>query len=171
MPARFPDGMKETGPLALGRPRHRSRLGGTSSSLWHSAMAVVVRGRNRIGGSWPPGIESARRAHPRTSPELAADPGCAALYLPNGKGFWPTARPCASRHLHTLRRVAERGADGFDSGETAASIAAYFAAHGGLMREEDLARYRPFWAEPATTDYRGHRVLVMPPNSYGLLFC
>jgi len=43
------------------------------------------------------------------------------------------------------------------------------AERGGLMRERDLATYEPIWVEPAATTYRGHRVEVMPPNSYGIL--
>jgi gamma-glutamyltranspeptidase/glutathione hydrolase len=69
----------------------------------------------------------------------------------------------------TLRGVATEGADSFYLGETARRIGAYFAERGGLMRASDLADYRPIWVEPAATTYRGHRVEVMPPNSYGVL--
>jgi gamma-glutamyltranspeptidase/glutathione hydrolase len=37
------------------------------------------------------------------------------------------------------------------------------------MSAADLAAFAPFWTEPASTTYRGHRVCVMPPNSYGVL--
>jgi gamma-glutamyltranspeptidase len=100
---------------------------------------------------------------------LQSDPGCAALYIPGG-------RPIAEGDLlrqpalaKTLRAVAEQGPDSFYRGETARRIGSYFEAMGGLMREGDLAAMEPQWVEPASTSYRGHRVLAMPPNSFGVL--
>jgi gamma-glutamyltranspeptidase len=100
---------------------------------------------------------------------LATDPGCAALYLPNGRpiAIGETLRQPAL--AATLRRIAAQGADGFYQGETAERIDSYFAEHGGLINAADLAAYRPEWVEPVATTYRGHRVEVMPPNSYGIL--
>jgi gamma-glutamyltranspeptidase/glutathione hydrolase len=169
VPARFPDGMKETGPLAPVVPgivRGWEELHRRFGALpWQSLFEDAIQ----LADAGHPVSKVLVERIPEHRRDLAADPGCAALYLPNGKGltYGETLRQPAL--ASTLRRVAESGADGFYSGETAARIAAHFAAHSGLVREEDLARYRPFWAEPATTDYRGHRVLVMPPNSYGLL--
>jgi gamma-glutamyltranspeptidase/glutathione hydrolase len=80
-----------------------------------------------------------------------------------------TARLCGSQRWPRQRRVADHGADSFYIGETSASIAAHVLARGGLMTEADLERYRPLWVQPATTEYRGHEVVVMPPNSFGLL--
>jgi gamma-glutamyltranspeptidase len=100
---------------------------------------------------------------------LAADPGCAALYLPGGRAVQPgdlLRQPALARTLHG---IASDGADSFYRGETARRMAAYFAANGGLISEADLAEYAPLWVEPASIDYRGHHVTVMPPNSYGIL--
>ncbi len=100
---------------------------------------------------------------------LASDPGCAALYLPGGRAVSVGdlfRQPALAR---TLRAVADEGPDSFYRGETARRIGACFAANGGLMREADLAALEPLWVEPAATSYRGHRVMVMPPNSYGVL--
>jgi gamma-glutamyltranspeptidase/glutathione hydrolase len=101
--------------------------------------------------------------------KLSADPGCAALYLPRGK-------PLADGDLFrqpalaaTLRGVASDGADSFYLGETARRIGARMEERGGLMRAADLAAYAPVWTDPVATLYRGHRVEVMPPNSYGIL--
>jgi gamma-glutamyltranspeptidase / glutathione hydrolase len=69
----------------------------------------------------------------------------------------------------TLRGVAADGADSFYLGETARRIDAYMTARGGLMRAKDLAAFAPIWVNPVSTLYRGHRVSVMPPNSYGIL--
>jgi gamma-glutamyltranspeptidase / glutathione hydrolase len=54
----------------------------------------------------------------------------------------------------TLELVAERGAEGFYAGETAAAIERHFAAHGGLITREDLAAYEPIVGEPLVVRYR-----------------
>jgi gamma-glutamyltranspeptidase/glutathione hydrolase len=55
----------------------------------------------------------------------------------------------------TLELVADRGAAGFYGGELARAIARHFAAHGGLITEEDLAAYRPTVGTPVRVRYRG----------------
>ena len=100
---------------------------------------------------------------------LTADPGCAALYLPKGKPLAIGDRLRQPALAATLRGVAADGADSFYLGETARRIDAYMTARGGLMRAKDLAAFAPIWVDPVSTLYRGHRVSVMPPNSYGIL--
>jgi gamma-glutamyltranspeptidase len=168
-PQRFPDGMKTRGPLAPVVPglvraweaMHR-RFGKLSwRELFEDALDLAENGH-------PVSRVLADRL-PDDRALLESDPGCAALYLPGG-------RPIAAGDLFrqpalakTLRGVAEQGPESFYRGETARRIAAYFEARGGLMREADLAALEPIWVEPAAAPYRGHRVMVMPPNSYGVL--
>jgi len=97
------------------------------------------------------------------------DPGCAALYLPDGH---PLSRGSIVRQpalFATLREIASLGAEAFYRGVIAENIAAFFEAHGGLMRASDLADYHPVWSDSLTTEYRRHIVHVMPPNSCGPL--
>ncbi len=68
----------------------------------------------------------------------------------------------------TLRQIAEEGADVFYAGEIGRRIAAFYAAHGGLLSLADLADYQAKWVEPISTTYRGHTVFTQPPNSSGL---
>jgi gamma-glutamyltranspeptidase/glutathione hydrolase len=41
----------------------------------------------------------------------------------------------------TLKRVRDHGKDGFYTGETASLLADFMRKHGGMITEEDLARY------------------------------
>jgi gamma-glutamyltranspeptidase len=168
-PDRFPDGMKEIGALAPVVPGivrgweelHR-RFGSLRwSELFDDAIGLAEQGH--------PVSKVLTAQIPAHRGDLAADRGCAALYLPDGKALSSGDTLRQPALAATLRRVADRGADGFYFGETAASIAAHSAAHGGLMTEADLGHYRPFFVEPATTEYRDHQVVIMPPNSYGIL--
>jgi gamma-glutamyltranspeptidase/glutathione hydrolase len=67
----------------------------------------------------------------------------------------------------TLKRIAEHGADGFYRGETARAVADEMRRLGGIITEDDLARYQPLWREPVRSTYRGHTLLTMPPSSSG----
>lgn len=167
-PDRFADGMRAQGSLAPVVPglvrawetMHR-RFGHLPwKGLFDEAIGLAE-------GHTISAVLAARIAENRKA--LGADPGCVSLYLPGGRavGAGETLRQPAL--AGTLRRIADEGADGFYRGEVAERIAGYVAERGGLLRTADLAAYAPLWVEPASTLYRGHRVLVMPPNSYGSL--
>ncbi|MCW3477306.1 gamma-glutamyltransferase [Limobrevibacterium gyesilva] len=69
----------------------------------------------------------------------------------------------------TLERIARSGgADIFYRGEIAEEIAADFAANGGLIAREDLARYELSVADPIWGEYRGHRISTSPPPASGM---
>jgi gamma-glutamyltranspeptidase/glutathione hydrolase len=67
----------------------------------------------------------------------------------------------------TLRRIAERGADGFYRGETARLIVEEMKRSDGLITLEDLARYEAKERAPVEGTFRGLRVVSMPPPSSG----
>ena len=66
-----------------------------------------------------------------------------------------------------LRRIAEKGRDGFYRGETARLIAAEMRRGGGLITLEDLAGYRAEMRTPVEGTYRGCRIVSIPPPSSG----
>jgi gamma-glutamyltranspeptidase/glutathione hydrolase len=68
---------------------------------------------------------------------------------------------------NTLRRIATEGADEFYTGRTAELIVNEMERGGGLISASDLQAYRPVWREPVTGEYRGYRVVSMPPPSSG----
>lgn len=67
----------------------------------------------------------------------------------------------------SLRRIAEKGRDGFYQGETAEKIVAAVKAADGLMTLEDLQNYQAVKREPVRGEYRGHEIVSMPPPSSG----
>lgn len=89
--------------------------------------------------------------------------------------FWPDMRPLAagSRLVQpeletTLRRIADRGAAGFQEGAVAEEIVALLRDGGNPMRVEDLAAYEPTWRRPVCGVFRGHIVLSSPPPQGGM---
>ena len=98
---------------------------------------------------------------------LAQFPASAALFIPNGQPVEAGATWRNPDLANTLRRIAERGPDGFYKGETADLIVAEMKRGGGIITHEDLASYQPKWREPIRFEYRGHRVIAMAPASSG----
>ncbi|MBC7896270.1 MAG: gamma-glutamyltransferase [Cytophagaceae bacterium] len=98
---------------------------------------------------------------------LGLDSASAALFLRNGR-FVAVGDTWRAPELGAvLRRIAERGRDGFYSGETADLIVAAMKRSGGIISHADLAGYKAIWRTPLEFDYRGHRVVSMPPVSSG----
>jgi len=67
----------------------------------------------------------------------------------------------------TLKMIAEEGPKGFYEGEVADQIIRQMKQSGGIITHKDLKNYRAKWRIPITTDYRGHKIISMPPPSSG----
>ena len=91
----------------------------------------------------------------------------AKVFLPNDRPLPVGTRLVQPALAATLHRIADRGAAGFYSGETARYIAEQMRKEGGIITEADLARYKPVWREPVKSTYRGYTLLTMPPSSSG----
>ena len=67
----------------------------------------------------------------------------------------------------TLERIAANGRDEFYKGETAKKIAQFIQDNGGIITEEDLAKYEAKWRDPITFQYDDLKVISMSPHSSG----
>lgn len=100
---------------------------------------------------------------------LAAHPNSRKLFLIGG-----TRAPRAGELFrnpdlaNSLRRVAQRGREGYYTGATADAILAISREQGGTMTAADLSEFRAEWVEPISTTYRGWTVYEIPPNSQGI---
>jgi len=101
----------------------------------------------------------------RSAEKLARDEAAAQTYLPAPRPGEIHRQPDLA---HTLRLVAEGGADAFYQGPLARQIAAAVQAKGGYLAAEDLAAHRATWDAPIRTAYRGVEILEHPPNGQGL---
>ncbi|MFD2289196.1 gamma-glutamyltransferase [Pedobacter petrophilus] len=68
---------------------------------------------------------------------------------------------------NTLKLVQEKGRSGFYEGTVADAIVAEMQRGKGLITKEDLKNYHSAWRKPITGDYRGYKVITMPPTSSG----
>jgi gamma-glutamyltranspeptidase / glutathione hydrolase len=90
-------------------------------------------------------------------------------FLNRGNAYQAGERFSAPDYGCSLRLIAGAGRDTFYGGELGARIAAYSRAHGGLLREEDLAAYHCEIYEPITTTYRDCTVYSTAPPSQGAI--
>ena len=68
---------------------------------------------------------------------------------------------------HALERIRDNGRAGFYEGETAKHIVEEMTRGNGLITYEDLKNYNAVWRAPVTTQYKGYKVISMPPPSSG----
>lgn len=67
----------------------------------------------------------------------------------------------------TLELIRDHGRDGFYRGENAERLARFMEENGGIITEEDLARYEAVERDPIRSTYRDHEIIGMPPPSSG----
>jgi gamma-glutamyltranspeptidase / glutathione hydrolase len=194
--ARLADGttaaldFRETAPLAATRDMFLDAQGNITDRSLVGHLAAGVPGS--VAGMWAahqrfgslpwaellqPAITLAEGLvmHERLATSLAAYharfrefPATAEVFLQAGGRPPRVGERFVQRDLaETLRRVASAGHDGFYRGRTAELVEQEMRRGGGIMTREDLARYRAVWREPVAFDYRGHRVVSMPPPSSG----
>jgi gamma-glutamyltranspeptidase/glutathione hydrolase len=194
---RLPDGtatcfdFRETAPLAA-RPDMFLGPGGTYDRERHhwSAVSVGVPGtvaglhlaHQRLGKApWKdivqPAVDLAAKGFTVTRgladdiaevlPSLRKHPAAAAQFTKGGRTLEEGDTLVQPDLARTLERIRDEGPRGFYQGETARLIAREMERLGGLITEEDLARYRAIERKPVAGTYRGHEVISMPPPSSG----
>ncbi len=67
----------------------------------------------------------------------------------------------------TMERIRDRGRAGFYEGPTADSLVAEMKRGQGIISKQDLLKYRAIWREPISGNFRGYKVISMPPPSSG----
>ncbi len=67
----------------------------------------------------------------------------------------------------TLKRIKKDGRDGFYKGKTAELLLEEEKKLGGYITMEDLEKYQPVERIPVTGNYRGYKIISMPPPSSG----
>ncbi|MDR2269756.1 MAG: gamma-glutamyltransferase [Sphingobacterium sp.] len=92
---------------------------------------------------------------------------------PNGAAIirttaWKTGDLFVQEDLaNTIERIANEGRDGFYKGRTADLLVAEMNKGKGIISQEDLTNYKALWRPPIASNYRGHKVVSMPPPSSG----
>lgn len=67
----------------------------------------------------------------------------------------------------TLEQIRDKGREGFYDGVVAAQIVNEMKAGQGLISKEDLKNYHSVWRNALIGNYKGYKVITMPPPSSG----
>jgi gamma-glutamyltranspeptidase/glutathione hydrolase len=68
---------------------------------------------------------------------------------------------------HTLERIRDQGRSGFYEGETAHLLLEEMKRGKGIITQKDLVQYKSRWLKPVQSEYKGYKVVSMPPPSSG----
>lgn len=98
---------------------------------------------------------------------LKADPEASRIFLRDGVAPALGTKITQPDLAATLSALAKSGDAPFYTGKIGKQIAATVSAGGGVLSEEDLAKYKTRWRAPLEGAYRGHRIVTMPPPSAG----
>jgi gamma-glutamyltranspeptidase / glutathione hydrolase len=162
-----PDDRAVTGDLAVGVPGAVAGLWAAHQRLgslpWAELLAPAIRLADS-GFVVDSDFAGTTRAD---SARLSHFPASAALFLPGGHPLHPGDHWRNPALATVLRRIAAQGPRGFYAGATADAIVREMHRGHGIITRADLAAYQPHWRTPITFDYRGHRVISMPPPSSG----
>lgn len=144
--------------------------------LW--ARAVADHGSKELGALLQPAIRYAEEGyvvHDRVAFDwsycvelLKQDPSAARILLPNGRAPRAGEKHRQPELGQTLRRIAEKGRDGFYKGAVAEDMVKHLRQAGGLHTMEDFAAVKGDYVEPVQTNYRGIDLFQLPPNNQGL---
>ena len=105
---------------------------------------------------------------PAAAKKLSRWRSSAAILLKNGdQPLEEGDRLIQSDLADTLKKIADKGPDGFYRGDVAKNIAAAVQSAGGIMTADDLANYRAVERPVVQGTYRGYDIVSMPPPSSG----
>lgn len=84
------------------------------------------------------------------------------------KSLWKEGDILIQKDLaETLKRIRDNGRDGFYSGKTARLMVREMKRGNGLISKQDLKEYRSVSRNPLTADYKGYKIITVPPPSSG----
>ena len=98
---------------------------------------------------------------------LAADPGLASVFLPNGNVPKPGELIFQKNLAATLQKLGDKPTENFYQGAIADELVQFIQSKGGIITAEDFTSYQPVWRDPLHRAYQGYEVYTMPPPSSG----
>jgi len=99
---------------------------------------------------------------------LKRDPATAAVFFrDNGSPYNASQKFIQNDLATTLVAIAKFGTKAFYEGDIADMIIAKMKRDGGLISRDDLSNYKVIERLPIIGDYRGHKIVSMPPPSSG----
>ena len=107
-------------------------------------------------------------ASKRYRERLSADPAAAKVFFKKNKEIYSAGEILVQKDLAwTLKQLSQNGPEAFYSGDIAKLIVKEMERNGGLITLQDLKNYNVAERQPLEGDYKGYKVVSMPPSSSG----
>lgn len=90
-----------------------------------------------------------------------------AIFFKDGEPLASGDRLIQKDLAHSLKLIAKQGSKAFYQGEIAEKIVKEMEKHGGLISMQDMKEYQIVERKPVTGEYRGYKIVTMPPPSSG----
>ncbi|OBX03959.1 gamma-glutamyltranspeptidase [Gallibacterium genomosp. 3] len=90
-----------------------------------------------------------------------------AIFFKDGEPLASGDRLIQKDLAHSLKLIAKQGSKAFYQGEIAEKIVKEMEKHGGLISTQDMKEYQIVERKPVTGEYRGYKIVTMPPPSSG----
>lgn len=159
----------------------KSLKGALASGIPGSVEGMVVAHKKYGKLSWKlllaPSIALARDGFKITSRQANELNGLKSTLIeqnPNGtallkaEGDWKEGDVLIQQELATtLQLISDKGRAGFYEGSVAEKIVSEMKRGGGIISMSDLKNYKAVWRDPIIGEYRGHKIITMPPPSSG----
>ena len=174
---------------------YRGILAGKVPGLFGGWVAALDRfGTMSLGEVLEPAIGYAANGHPieasfagsiRGLKDLFEKfPSSRKVFLPNGRApepgelfKWPTLAATFNKVVEAEQKALSKGKsrsealqaafDRFYKGDIAKEMVRFYKQNKGLFTRKDFESYKPIWAEPVRTNYRGYDVYSSPSTSRG----
>jgi len=183
---------REKAPLAATRDMYLNKNGKIKNNSNHEGLlsvgvpgtvAGLYKAHQRLGKlEWSklvqPAIDIAEKGFPVSPPIVEFSQwvfenkeeyaSTAKIFLKDGMVPFEKGDTLVQKDLgETLKRIRDKGADGFYKGKTANLIADYMNTNKGIITKEDLKRYEAEEMKPIKGTYREYDIIGMPPPSSG----
>ena len=167
--------LRAKGLTEIGNSIHAVTVPGATDA-WEAILKA--HGRFGLDRALAPAIKYAEGGFPvaarvawdwqRHVAKLKADPGASKHYLFNGRAPKEGDVIRFPALAATLKTIAAKGARAFYEGEIAEDMAKTLEARNSFLTAEDFSRHRGDAVEPISTNYRGLKLVEIPPNGQGL---
>ena len=168
MDGRVADNSNHAGLLAVGVPGTVAGMYKAHEELGSLPWAELVEPAIRLAREGIPLSYTLASSFQRYGQEWQRYPSSAKVFLREDGSYYQMGDVWRQPDLaHTLELIRDQGRDGFYEGENAERLAEFMKENGGLITEQDLARYEAVEREPIRGTYRGYDIVSMPPPSSG----
>ena len=103
----------------------------------------------------------------KTLPLFSKYPASLKKFTKNGKPYKEGELFIQKDLAKTLELIKEKGKNGFYKGKIAKLLIKQIQDLGGIITQRDLDKYKPVEREPIIGNYRGYKIVSMPPPSSG----